>query len=237
MTIGCFLSLGSAVATEVIAQAGFDFVIIDLEHGLGSEHDALPQLIALKGTGTRPYVRTESHERQRVHRMLDIGAEGIMFPRVNTAEEARACVEAMSYPPAGVRGVATMVRASEYGRRFSEYRAERLTTILQIETPEAVENVESIAETGGADVLFIGPMDLSVGMGIFREFDHPRFLDALNRTVAAAHRHGRTAGILLPSAGDKQKYVDLGFEFLVCGSDLSMLASGARTILEILRPN
>jgi 4-hydroxy-2-oxoheptanedioate aldolase len=227
--------MGSAVAPELVAQAGFEFVIIDLEHGLGTEQDVLSQLIALKGTATRPYVRTESHERQRVHHMLDIGADGIMFPRVNTAEEARACVAAMRYPPAGVRGVATLVRASGYGRRFNEYRAEPRTTILQIETPEAVDNVDAIAAVDGVDVLFIGPMDLSVSMGIFREFDHPRFVDALHRTVAAARRNGRTAGILLPTTADKPKYVDLGFEFLACGTDLSMLAAGARSILDLLR--
>ena len=235
MTIGCFLSMGSAVATEVVAQCGFDFVIIDLEHGLGSEQDVLSQLMGLKGTTTLPYVRTESHERQRVHHMLDIGAAGIMFPRVSTADEARACVAAMRYPPAGVRGVATLVRASDYGTRFNEYRVAPRTTILQIETPEAVENVDSIAAVDGADVLFVGPMDLSVGMGIFREFDHPRFVDALHKTVAAARRHGRVAGILLPAATEKRKYADLGFEFLACGTDLSMLAAGARSIIERLR--
>jgi 4-hydroxy-2-oxoheptanedioate aldolase len=167
--------------------------------------------------------------------MLDIGAEGIMFPRVNTAEEARACVAALRYPPEGVRGVATLVRASGYGRRFGEYRSGHRTAILQIETPEAVENVEAIAAVDGADVLFVGPMDLSVSMGIFREFDHPRFVDAVRRTAAAARRHGRIPGILLPSATDKAKYIDLGFEFLVCGGDLSMLAGGARSILDLLR--
>jgi 4-hydroxy-2-oxoheptanedioate aldolase len=235
VTIGCFLSTGSAVAAEVIGQAGFEFVIIDLEHGLGSEQDVLGQLMALKGTATRPYVRVESHERQRVHHMLDLGAEGIMFPRVNSAEEARACVAAMRYPPEGVRGVATLVRATQYGTRFNEYRKAARTTILQIETPEAVQNVDAIAAVDGADVLFVGPMDLSVGMGIYREFDHPDFVAALHKTVAAVRRHGRIAGILLPAASEKAKYRDYGFEFLACGTDLSMLAAGARSILDLLR--
>jgi 2-keto-3-deoxy-L-rhamnonate aldolase RhmA len=235
VTAGCFLSMGSQVATEVIGQAGFDFVIIDLEHGLGSEQDVLGQLMALKGTTTLGYVRVESHERQRAHHMLDLGAAGIMFPRVNTAEEARACVAAMRYPLEGVRGVATLVRASGYGRRFAEYRGESRATILQIETPESVKHVEEIAAVDGADVLFVGPMDLSVGMGIFREFEHPKFVEALHRTVAAARRHGRVAGILLPSAGDKAKYAGMGFEFLACGTDLSMLAAGARAVLEGMR--
>jgi 4-hydroxy-2-oxoheptanedioate aldolase len=235
VTIGCFLSTGSAVAAEVVGQAGFEFVIIDLEHGLGSEQDVLGQLMALKGTATKPYVRVESHERQRVHHMLDLGAEGIMFPRVNTAEEARACVAAMRYPPEGIRGVATLVRATQYGTRFNEYRKAARTTILQIETPEAVENVDAIAAVDGADVLFVGPMDLSVGMGIYREFDHPHFVAALHKTVAAARRHGRVAGILLPAAGEKAKYQGYGFEFLTCGTDLSMLAAGARSIVDLLR--
>jgi 4-hydroxy-2-oxoheptanedioate aldolase len=226
--------MGSAVAAEVVGQMGFEFVIIDLEHGLGGEQEVLGQLQALRGSRTQGYVRVESHERQRVHRVLDLGAQGIMFPRVNTAAEARACVAATCYPPEGIRGVATLVRATDYGQRFNDYRCEHRFTILQIETEEAVANVEEIAAVDGSDVLFIGPMDLSVGMGIYREFEHPRFVAALEKTVSAARRCARTPGILLPAPGDRQRYAAMGFEFLACGTDLSFLAGGARAMLEKL---
>jgi len=137
---GSFISTGYPVNTELMALAGFDFLIIDLEHGMGSERDILSQLHAVSATPAIPVVRVESHEKQRVHRLLDLGVHGIMFPRVDTAEEARACVAAMRYPPDGVRGVATIVRAAGYGHRFSDYKGEsktNLLTIIQIETAEA----------------------------------------------------------------------------------------------------
>ncbi|MCA2964304.1 MAG: 2-dehydro-3-deoxyglucarate aldolase, partial [Acidobacteriaceae bacterium] len=109
---GAFLSTGYAVNTELMGMAGFDYLIIDLEHGMGSERDILGQLHALGRSGTAPVVRVESLEKQRVHRLLDLGVQGIMFPRVETAEEARGCVAAMRYAPEGVRGVATVVRAA-----------------------------------------------------------------------------------------------------------------------------
>ncbi len=236
--LGCFLSMGSAVNAEIIGRAGFDFVVIDLEHGIGSEKDVLGQLQALSGSGTGAIVRVECHDRQRVHRILDLGAHGIMFPRVNNAQEARLAVAAMRYPPDGVRGVATLVRASNYGADFGGYQAaskEALLGVLQIETPEGVANVEEIAAVDGADVLFIGPYDLTQGMGIFREFDHPKFVDALNKTAAAANRHGRTLGILLSSPDDYGRYRDLGFRFITCGSDLGVLTVGARELSQTLR--
>ncbi|MBK5294550.1 MAG: 2-dehydro-3-deoxyglucarate aldolase [Acidobacteriia bacterium] len=236
--LGCFLSMGSAVTAEMIGRAGFDFVVIDLEHGIGNEKDVLGQLQALAASGTGAIVRVECHDRQRVHRILDLGAHGIMFPRVNNAEEARRAVEAMRYPPDGVRGVATLIRASGYGSDFPGYQAaskEALLGVLQIETPEGVAHVEEIAAVDGADVLFIGPYDLTQGMGIFRQFDHPKFVDALTRTAAAATRYGRALGILLSSPGDYARYRDLGFRFITCGSDLGLLAGGARELSQTLR--
>ena len=173
--MGSFISTGYPVNTELMGIAGFDFLIIDLEHGMGSERDILHQLYALQNTKAIPVVRVESHEKQRVHRLLDLGAQGIMFPRVNNADEARACVAAMRYPPDGVRGVATIVRAAGYGTHYNDYRVESKTTLLpiiQIESAEAVKNVEKIAAVEGIGVLFVGPMDLSTSLGIFRQYDH-----------------------------------------------------------------
>jgi len=235
---GCFLSTGYPVNTELAARAGFDYVIIDLEHGMGSERDVLSQVHAISALPCAPVVRTESHDRPRVHRLLDLGVQGVMFPRVNTAAEAAACVAAMRYQPEGERGVATLVRASEYGARFAEYRdssAESLLTILQIESAEAVANVDAIAAVEGADVLYVGPMDLTTSMGIFRQYEHPAFLEALNKTVAACRRYQRVAGILLPAPGVARHYLDLGFTFLTCGTDTAFLLTGARAVNDGMR--
>ncbi len=235
---GCFVSTGSTVAVEVMGSAGFDFLVIDLEHGMSSERDILPQLQAMQHTAALGCVRVESHERQRVHRALDFGAQGIMFPRVDTAEQARACVAALRYPPGGVRGVAVLVRGSQYGARFAEYQAEadaQLMPMLQIETAEAVAHVDEIAAVEGDGVLFVGPMDLTTSMGIFRQYDHPGFTAALRKTVEAARRNGKPAGILVPKAADTKRYLDMGFTFLMCGTDLAFLQSAAKSTAEAMR--
>ncbi|MFN7919258.1 MAG: aldolase/citrate lyase family protein [Bryobacteraceae bacterium] len=229
--LGAFVSTGSTISAEVLGSAGFDFLVLDLEHGMSSERDILQQLQAMEHTGAGAVVRVESHERQRVHRILDVGAHGIMFPRVNTAEEARACVAAMRYPPDGTRGVAVLVRASGFGRDFPAYRdasKTALLTMLQIETEEAVQNVDEIAAVDGADVLFVGPMDLSTSLGVFRQYDHPKFTAAIARTLEAAKRHGRTPGILISSPADFRRYWDLGFRVITCGTDVSFLQSAAQ---------
>ena len=238
VSLGAFLSTGYPVNAEVVGQAGFDFVVIDLEHGMGSERDVLGQLYALDATPTAAVVRVESHQRQRVHRILDVGAHGIMFPRVESAAEARACVEAMRYPPDGQRGVATMVRAAGYGAHYMEYRdasKHSLLSILQIESAEGVRNVEEIAAVDGADVLFVGPMDLSTSLGVFRQYDHPLFRDALAKVVAAAQRHGRALGILLGSPADYRKYFDMGFRCIACGTDVMFLRDAAQAAARALR--
>jgi 4-hydroxy-2-oxoheptanedioate aldolase len=237
-TLGAFLSTGYQVNAEIVGQAGFDFVVIDLEHGMGSERDVLGQLYALSATPAAAVIRVESHQRQRVHRILDVGAHGIMFPRVESAGEARACIEAMRYPPDGQRGVATIVRAAAYGARYTGYRdesAHSLHSILQIESAEGVRHVDEIAAVEGVDVLFVGPMDLSTSLGVFRQYDHPLFVDAVARTIMAAQRHKRALGILLGSPADYGKYYDLGFRCITCGTDVSYLRDAAQATARALR--
>lgn len=236
--LGSFISTGYPVNTELMGLAGFDFVIIDLEHGVCAERDILGQLYALQSTPAIPVVRVESHEKQRVHRLLDLGVQGIMFPRVDTAQQARDCIAAMRYPPDGVRGVATIVRAAGYGTHFNDYRNESKTTLLpiiQIESAEAVKNVEEIAAVDGVGVLFVGPMDLSTSLGIFRQYDHPLFLDALHKTLAAAKKYNRVAGILLPGVETTRHYRDMGFRFITAGTDILLLKTAAMQLVQDLR--
>ncbi|MBI4905025.1 MAG: 2-dehydro-3-deoxyglucarate aldolase [Acidobacteria bacterium] len=236
--LGCFLSLGSSLASELMGNAGYDWALVDLEHGAGGETEALHQMQALSGTPAAAIVRVESNARQRVHRVLDIGAHGIMFPRIDSAEEALAAAAAMHYPPLGVRGVAFSNRACEYGSNFRPYLEESdkaLLTIVQIETRAAVENVDAIAGTAGVDVLFIGPSDLSHSYGVLGQFDHPDFCEAIERTVAAAKRYRKSLGILLPKPGDFARYHDLGFRFIASGSDAVLLNNTARALVKSIR--
>ena len=235
--LGCFLSLGSPATAELMANAGYDWALIDLEHGAGDERDALPQIQALAAGGSIAIVRVEGNARQRVHRVLDFGAHGIMFPRIDSAVDAKAAVAGMRYPPDGVRGVAFSNRAGGYGSNFRPYMAGALSliTIVQIDTPEAVENVDAIAAVDGVDVLFVGPSDLSHSMGMLGNFDHPDFVAAIQRTAAAASSHGKQCGILLPTPKDFKKYYELGYRFIASGSDAVLLNNSARALVEGIR--
>ncbi|MBC8471211.1 MAG: 2-dehydro-3-deoxyglucarate aldolase [Planctomycetes bacterium] len=235
--IGCWLNLGSSLTSEIVGMSGFDWVLIDIEHGSGSEAQILQQLQALEHTPAATFVRVESYQRQRFHRILDLGAEGIMCPRINTLEEARQAAKAIRYPPDGIRGVARMVRATNFGSDFSEYYANQkknLVCIVQIETEEILNSLDSVAAIDEIDVLFVGPMDLSIALGVFGQPDHPRFMDALKATADAAAKKGKAAGILLQNPEEFKKYYELGFRFIACSSDSSFVQIGARKMAESL---
>jgi 2-keto-3-deoxy-L-rhamnonate aldolase RhmA len=233
--LGCFLSLGSALTSEIMGSAGYDWGLIDLEHGAGSEADALGQMQGLAAAGTIAIVRVESNERQRVHRVLDFGAHGVMFPRIDTAADAVKAVAAMRYPPAGVRGVAFSNRSCGYGSNFRPYlTSTNLLTVIQIETQTAIDNVQEIAAVDGVDVLFVGPWDLSHSLGVLGDFEHPAFKAAVDQTVRAARAHGKALGILLPSAGELGRFHALGFRFIASGSDAVLLHLAAKSLVETL---
>ncbi|MGM9506603.1 HpcH/HpaI aldolase family protein [Larkinella sp. GY13] len=234
---GCWLNLGSSLTAEIVGQSGFDWVLIDLEHGAGSEKDVLYQLQALEHTTAGAIVRVESSESQRIHRVLDMGAEGIMCPKVHNPEEARKVVHGLHYPPHGGRGVAKMVRATGFAVNFPQYYAEAQETILgvvQIETVEVLNHLDEVAAIDGVDVLFIGPADLSMELGIFGQFDHPRFKEALRETVNAAQKAGKATGILFFNPDDYKMYHDLGIRMIACGADGTFVADGARNLAKKL---
>lgn len=234
---GCWLNLGSTITAEIVGLSGYDWVLLDLEHGAGSEKDILSQLQALEHTPAGAIIRVESEQRQRIHRVLDMGAEGVMCPHIDTPAQAIAAAKGLHYPPDGVRGVAKMVRATAYGLKFDDYYREAKDNILgivQIETAEAIKNVDAIAATDGVDVLFIGPNDLSMDMGIYTQYEHPLFKDALKKTVAAAQKVGKATGILIFNPDEYQIYHDLGIRFIACGADATFVANGARDMAKKL---
>jgi 2-keto-3-deoxy-L-rhamnonate aldolase RhmA len=235
---GCWLNLGSSITAEIVGLSGFDWVLIDLEHGAGAEKDVLHQLQALEHTPAAAVIRVESAQRQRIHRILDIGAEGIMVPRISNAEDAAAIASALHYPPSGSRGIAKMVRASGFGQNFPEYYKngkENILGVVQIETAEVLNHLDAVAATDGIDVLFIGPSDLSMELGIFGQLDHPLFRDALKATVSAAQKAGKAVGILLQNADDFKTYHDLGIRMIACGADGSFVSQGARNMANKLK--
>lgn len=229
--IGTFLNLGSALAAEACAVAGFDWLLVDLEHGGRAEDGTLGQLLAASAHGIPTLVRVETAERIRAGRVLDLGVCGVMFPRLDTVEEVRTAICHLRYPPAGDRGVATYNRAYAFGLAPErlETAGDSIVAIVQIESVAALDAVEAIAATPDVDVLFVGPRDLSQALGIPGQFDDSRFQGALERVARAAETAGIAAGILASSAEDAIRHAQSGFTFIGIGSDSTALAFAGRT--------
>jgi 2-keto-3-deoxy-L-rhamnonate aldolase RhmA len=236
--IGSFLSLGSPLAAEALGLAGFDWLLVDLEHGGGQEAELLGQVLGVRAAGVHALVRVESAERSRTARVLDLGVEGVMCPQINSAEAAATWASALHYGPDGIRGVALSHRAARFGTDPDAIANARRTTlgVAQIESPAAVEEVERIAAVPGIDVVFIGPSDLTYSMGIFRQFDHPDYRAAVERVVTAAGDAGKAAGIFFGSPDFLPQAVADGFRMIGIGSDATYMMAGARAALA-LRPD
>lgn len=231
--LGTFLSIGSPAVAELAAECGFDWVLIDLEHGCESEAALPNQLRALRGSGTIAIVRVSAPHPDLIGRVLDWGAQGIMVPHVNTVAEAEHCVRSAYYPPQGHRGVSRTVRAYGYGMRLPGDSPPKPIILAQIETVEGVANVEQIAAVEGIDALFIGPADLSFDLKARQSpCSYDECVDAIAK---AAKNHGKGCGILVRHADDKEKLKALGFSWLAMDSDLSIVREGFRRNLETAR--
>jgi 4-hydroxy-2-oxoheptanedioate aldolase len=229
-TVGTFLNLGSPLAAEACALAGFDWLLADLEHGAGGEAALVGQITAAAAHDVEVLVRVESDERIRCGRVLDLGAAGVMFPRLDSADQAADAIGHLRYPPAGDRGVATYNRACGFGVHAEalDTANERVLGIVQIETVTALDDAEAIADTPGVDVVFVGPADLSYALGVPRQLDAPEFQGALDRVLAAARNAGTAAGILAPNREVALRYHERGFTFLAVGSDSAFLVTAGR---------
>src|SRR5256714_13273157 len=188
--LGCWTVLGAPPVIELLALCGFDFLLLDQEHGFGRPSSLLPSLQAMAATpGCPSIVRVPANAPNYLKRVLEAGVEGVMGPTVETAEDARAVVAACRYPPAGRRGSALgSARASDYGINASKYKqaaADELLIVCQIESPKAVENIEAIAAVAGVGVLFIGPHDLSGSVGQLGDLQQPEGA----RLIARRGRH------------------------------------------------
>jgi 2-keto-3-deoxy-L-rhamnonate aldolase RhmA len=235
---GTWLTLGSALTAEMAGVAGFDWVLLDHEHGPGSDTTIAQQLQAVAATPAAGIVRIAANDPARIKRVLDAGAQGVMIPYVSTAAEAQAAVIAMRYPPRGIRGVAKLTRATGFGADFDDYFArahERLLTIPQIETAEGVKNAAAMAAIDGVDVLFVGPMDLSTNLGIVGQYEHPQCVEAFKTVATAARNAGKAAGILLLNPAHVSMCRELGYTFVALGSDGGSANAGLRAAAATLR--
>jgi 4-hydroxy-2-oxoheptanedioate aldolase len=231
---GAFVNLGSSLVTEIMGTAGLDWLVIDLEHGAGDEVSLLHQLQALGASDTAALVRVEAIEPARFLHALDLGADGVLVPRLRSVEDARECAALCRY--SGSRGVARSTRNWGWGtatRALTELDAE-IVCAVQIETVEALEAVDEIAAVDGVDILFVGPLDLSHALGLPQP-DHPELLERVAAVARAAAENGKVAGVLVASIDQVRLYKDLGFTFIGCGSDGVLLTRASRQMASRLR--
>jgi 4-hydroxy-2-oxoheptanedioate aldolase len=234
--IGSFSDLASPLAVELLGRAGFDWVVLDLEHGSATEADLLGLLHAAATTPMAALVRSQSGERLRIGRALDLGAAGVMVPQSQSVEQVREAVSYLRYPPVGVRGVALRTRGAGFGTLSHADLArvvnERIVGVIQVESVPIVAAAEEIAALDGVDVMFVGPADLSHALGVPGRFEEPAYLEAIGAVVAACQRHGKAAGILLYDTTTLSRHLELGFRFIGLGSEGSFVSAGARAMLE-----
>lgn len=229
--VGTFLNLGSPMAAEACALSPFDFVVIDLEHGSGSESSLGAQLMAVEAHGVPAIVRVESSERIRAGRALDLGAAGAMFPRLGSPDAVAEAVRHLRYPPQGDRGVATYNRACGFGLHpeHLDTANDDVVGVVQVETVEAVAGVEAISHIEGVDCLFVGPRDLTHALGVPGMTGSREYQEAIDRVAEAARLAGISAGILVGDPVDAQLMLARGFTFIAIGSDSTFVANGAHS--------
>jgi 2-dehydro-3-deoxyglucarate aldolase/4-hydroxy-2-oxoheptanedioate aldolase len=235
-TAGGWAQLCSPLSAECLARGGFDWVLIDMEHAGGDILTLMSQCqaIAAAGTGAVPIVRVPWNDLVWIKRILDAGAYGLMIPYVNTREEAIKAVQACKYPPQGFRGIAGSVRAAGYGRDTAQYlkRAnDEIFVMLQVETPQAIENMEAIASVPGVDALFIGPMDLSTSMGYFGNPAAPEVQAVIATAEAKAKKLGMPLGTISGSWDQAKTLYDRGYQLITLISDSVLISKvGAETM-------
>ncbi|HSE79231.1 MAG TPA: aldolase/citrate lyase family protein [Alphaproteobacteria bacterium] len=227
---GLWLHSANGLVAEAAAAAGYDYFFIDNEHGPGELDETVRLLQFFDARGTPAVVRVAWKDPVILKRVLDAGAQSVMIPTVETADEARAAVAACRFPPRGIRGfgpwreIALGADLAEYGQRAHE----ELLIICQIETVKALANIEAIAAVDGVDVLFIGPNDLSGSLGRFREFEHPDVVGAIERAFQAIRRAGKPVGIVPFGAFGAADLLRAGYAMLASASDLALVAAAAR---------
>ena len=226
MQLGLWCSLCSNIAAEIIAGAGFDWILVDTEHAPNELPIVFSQLQALVGGTAAPVVRPAWNDMVLMKRLLDVGVQNFLVPYVQTADEALAAVAATRYPPQGIRGVAVTHRANRYGRVKDYFKRanEEICLLLQIETATALKNLEAIAAVEGVDGLFIGPSDLAAALGHLGDNGHPEVRTAIEDAFKRIRKAGKAPGILAPVEADARHWLSQGCVVLAVGSDAGLLA-------------
>lgn len=235
---GLWAAFADAYVTEALAGAGFDWLLIDNEHAPNDVRSTLAQLQAMAPYHSHPVVRPVRADTAIIKQMLDIGAQTLLLPMIDTVEQACEAVAATRYPPQGVRGVgAALARASRWGRvpGYLDAAAAEICVLVQVETTTGLRNLQAIAEVNGVDGVFFGPADLSASMGLLGQAGAEPVRAAIRDGIGIVQRAGKAAGVLAPDERFAREYLDAGATFVAVGTDVGLLNSAAQTLLATYR--
>lgn len=234
--IGTWAVVPSSSTANIMAAAGLDFVIIDMEHGPMGFEMAEDMVRALENEGCTPLVRVPSNDAPTINRALEIGAHGIVVPQIETPEQARAAVNAAKYAPIGARGVSAYTRSCGYDARGDKGRTERTNNetmvVLLVEGKEGIANLENIAQIDNIDVLYVGTYDLTQSLGITDAVDAPEVHSAVAQCTAIIKKHGKSAGVLAQTKEDLVRWKDLGIQFIPYMVDCGIIKEACVGIVE-----
>jgi 4-hydroxy-2-oxoheptanedioate aldolase len=233
LQIGFWQSLGTAITAEISAYAGFDWLLLDGEHGVNDLRSIRDQLMVVDPSPTQAVVRISSVDVVEVKQVMDAGAQTILVPIVDTPEDAELMARAMRYPPAGIRGNgAGVVRASAYGQNADYVHGanDQACLLVQAETTQALDNLDGILAIDGVDGVFIGPADLATSMGHIGDPGHPDVQAAIEAAIVKIRAAGKAPGILMADEVRVRRYIELGALFVAVGSDIAVLGNGAKNL-------
>lgn len=231
--LGSWFMSGSPQLAEAYGLCGFDFLVVDMEHAPIDIPQASDILRAIDTTPTEAALRVPWNDSVHIKRALDSGAQTLVIPFVESVEEVKAAVQASRYPGAGIRGVAALHRASRFGTVPDYFKKanDQVCLILQLETPEAIDQMEAIAATEGVEVLFIGPADLAANMGYLGDVQNPVVQEKIQEAARRASAAGVAAGALAPTVEMARKFLGYGFSYVALGTDVGNMMAGARSML------
>ena len=233
--IGLWVGLADATAAEALATTGYDWLLLDGEHAPNDPRSILQQLRAVAPYPVQPVVRPVIGDVALVKQYLDVGAQTLLVPMIDTAAQAALMVQAMRYAPAGIRGMgAALARASRYNQ-VEGYLAQadaQMCLLVQAETTTAIGNLRAIAETEGVDGVFFGPADLSASMGYPGQPGHPAVVQTMLDGIATVRAAGKAPGILMTDPAEAQRYLDAGALFVAVGVDTLLLVAAARSLVQ-----
>ncbi len=238
LVVGAQIALADPTVVEILGRAGYDWLVIDTEHSAQTPQTVKAMLQAGVHTEAVVLARPLKLDPDLIRHYLDLGAQGILCPFINTPEQAQLLVDACRYPPAGIRGYGPR-RAGVYGFDADEYFSQANDAVICvpiIETQEAIDNIDAIVAIDGIDGVSVGPMDLSIDLGVFQQFDHERYVQAVDAVRAACRKHGKAMGTGTYSLAHAIESRDAGDSLLLAAGDDFALQHGAVAVMSALRP-